>query len=60
MKILNIAIKKLLILLLVFWVDIINIRNAKYLKKIDKELLSVAWHPTRVENCYMLEDGKKT
>ena len=48
MKILNIAIEKLLILLLVFWVEIINIRNAKYLKKIDKELLSVAWHPTRV------------
>ena len=38
-----------MILILLFrsdaWLDIANLKNAKHLKKIKKELLPIAWHP---------------
>ena len=36
------------ILLLDLLLGVIDLNNKKHIKKIDEELMSVAWHPTRV------------
>ena len=39
-----------------FWPCLINLKNAKPLKKIDKELMPVTLHPTRwwIGSCYKM------
>ena len=50
--------KIVLILLSVsdFWLDVVNLKNAKQLKKISKELMPIAWDPKRWWNFCMKED----
>ena len=43
----------------IFWANILNLKNAKHLKKLDEELMLIAWHPRRWWNFCMLEDEKK-
>ena len=42
-----------------FWLCILNLKNAKHLKKICEELLPIAWPPKRLWNFCMSEDEKK-
>ena len=42
-----------------FWLGVVNLKNAKRLKKINGELMSEAWHPKRWWNSCMSEDDKK-
>ena len=37
---------------------VIDLNNAKQLKKVKQKLMSVAWHPTRWLDCCVAEDGK--
>ena len=40
------------------WYNKFKQRKA-FIKEINKELMLVAWHPTRLWYCYMTEDKKK-
>ena len=51
-------IQKLLIMF-VLWLGIIDISNAKHLKKIDEELIHEAWNQASVWNWLMSEDEIK-
>ena len=44
-----------------FWRGILNLKNAKHLKKkkISKELMLIVWHPKRWWNLCMSEDEEK-
>ena len=41
-----------------FWLDILNLKNAKQLKKSNEELMHIACHPRRWWNFCMSEDEK--
>ena len=41
------------------WVSILNLINAKHIKKISEELKPIAWHPKRWWNFCMSEEEKK-
>ena len=41
------------------WVGIKSLNNVKHVKKIDEELLLVAWQPKRMWDRHMSEDEKK-
>ena len=40
------------------WPGIVNLKNAKHLKNLSGELLSIAWHPKRWWKFYISEDEK--
>ena len=43
-----------------FWLGPIDLNNVKHLKKdINKDLMPVAWHPTRWWDWFLAEDEKK-
>ena len=52
-----------IILILLFWSDfwlgILNLKNAKKLKNISEELMTIAWHPKRSWDWYLAEDENK-
>ena len=57
-----ILMKMILILLFMsdFWLGLMNLKNAKHLKKkITKELMPIAWHLKRWWNFCLLENEKK-
>ena len=39
--------------------DIIDITNIRHVKKMNEELVSVAWHPTKLLDWFVLKDKKK-
>ena len=49
----------ILLLMLDFSFAIVNLENAKYLKKINEELMPVTSHTKRWWNFFMPEDEKK-
>ena len=42
-----------------FWLDMLNLKNARYLKKDSEELIPIAWHPKRWWNFSMSKDEEK-
>ena len=56
-----ILMKKILIILFLsdFWLGILNLKNTENLKKkLNEELMSVAWHPKRCWDWCVPEDEK--
>ena len=53
--------KMILILLLLsdFWLVIVNLKNAKQLKKISEELMPIVWHPKRWWNFCLSDNERK-
>ena len=47
MKIILVIVIQKVLIILGLWIGIINLNNAKHLKKKDEKLMPVAWHPTR-------------
>ena len=42
-----------------FWLGMVSLKNAKHLKKVNEELMPVAWHPRILWNFCMSEDEEK-
>ena len=42
-----------------FWLGMVSLKNAKHLKKVNEELMPIAWHPRISWNFCMSEDEEK-
>ena len=42
-----------------FWLGMVSLKNAKHLKKVNEELMPIAWHPRILWNFCMSEDEEK-
>ena len=51
--------KMILIFLSDFWLSVVNLKNAKHLKKVSDELMPITGHPKRCWKFCILEDDKK-
>ena len=49
---------EILLFLSDIWLAILNLKNEKDLKKLNEELMAVAWHPNRQYEWCMSEDDK--
>ena len=52
---------KILLFLIIHdvWLDLVNLKNAKHLKKDKQRVMLIEWHPKRWLNFCMTEDEKK-
>ena len=49
---------EILLFLSDIWLAILNLKNEKHFKKLNEELMAVAWHPNRQYEWCMSEDDK--